>query len=62
MTPYELKKLQVEYKRVNAAREEQELRVFEIMEQVERLQKSIDISKAKEEELLLKLKEAEQNN
>jgi len=59
MTPYEMKKLQVEYKRVNAAREEQEMRIMEIMEQVERLQKSIDISLEKEKELLAKLKEAE---
>ena len=59
MSPYELKKLQVEYKQVNAAREAQELKIFEIMEQVDRIQKSIDVSKAKEEELLAKLKEAE---
>ena len=59
MNAYELKKLQVEYKRVNAAREEQELRVLEIQEQVDRIQKSIDISIAKEEELLAKLKEAQ---
>jgi hypothetical protein len=59
MTPYEMKKLQVEYKRVNAAREEQELRVLEIMEQVDRLQKSIEVSVAKEEELLAKIKESQ---
>lgn len=59
MTPYEMKKLQVEYKRVNAAREEQELRVLEIMEQVDRLQKSIDVSMVKEEELLAKIKDVE---
>lgn len=59
MTPYELKKIQVEYKRVNAAREEQELRVLEIQENIDRLQKSIEISLAKEEELLAKIKEAQ---
>jgi hypothetical protein len=59
MTPYEMKKLQVEYKRVNAAREEQELRILEIQEQVDRLQKSVDISLAKEDELLTKIKEAQ---
>ena len=59
MSPYELKKLQVEYKRVNAAREEQELRILEIQENIDRLQKSIDISLAKEEELLAKIKEAQ---
>lgn len=59
MTPYELKKVQVEYKRVNAAREEQELRILEIQEQVDRLQKSIDVSIAKEQELLAKIKDME---
>lgn len=59
MTLYELKKLQVEYKRVNAAREEQELRIFEIQEQIDRLQKSVDVSKAKEDELLAKIAEGQ---
>jgi hypothetical protein len=59
MTPYEMKKLQVEYKRVNAAREEQELRILEIQEQVDRLQKSVDISIEKEKELLAKIKESQ---
>lgn len=60
MTPYELKKLQVEYKRVNAAREEQELRIFEFDEQIARLRASIETSIAKETELLAKLKEAQE--
>lgn len=51
----ELKKLQVEYKRVNAAREEQELRVLQLQEQIDSLQKSIDISIAKEEEIVAKI-------
>lgn len=55
MTPMELKKLQVEYKRVNAAREEQELRVLQLQEQIDSLQKSIDISIAKEEEITAKI-------
>jgi hypothetical protein len=59
MTPYELKKLQVEYKRVNAAREEQELKVYEIMEQVKRIEASIEVSKLKEDELLAKIAEAQ---
>jgi predicted nucleic acid-binding Zn-ribbon protein len=58
MTAYELKKLQVEYKRVNAAREEQELRILEFEEQIKRLQASIDISIEKENELQGKLQEA----
>ena len=58
MSPYELKKLQVEFKRVNAAREEQELRILEFEEQIKRLQASIDISLAKEKELQDKIDEA----
>jgi hypothetical protein len=57
MDAYALKKLQVEYKRVNAAREEQELKIFECEEQIKRIQASIAISLAKEEELLVKIKE-----
>lgn len=62
MTPYELKKIQVEYKRVNAAREEQELKVFEIMEQVKRIEASIEVSKIKETELLAKIAEAQNSS
>jgi len=58
MTPYELKKLQVEYKRVNAAREEQELRVLEFEDQIARIKVSIQISLDKEKELEQKLAEA----
>jgi hypothetical protein len=57
MDKYELKKVQVEYKRVNAAREEQELRVYELMEQIKRIESSIEASKAKENELLVKIEE-----
>lgn len=58
MTAYELKKIQVEYKRVNAAREEQELKILEFQDQIDRIQKSIEISKLKEDELTAKLAEA----
>lgn len=58
MSPYELKKLQVEYKRVNAAREEQELRILEFQEQIKRLEASIEISLAKEQELQDKIEQA----
>lgn len=58
MNPYELKKIQVEYKRVNANREEQELRVLEFEEQIKRLQMSIEVSIAKEKELEDKIREA----
>lgn len=59
MNAYELKKIQVEYKRVNAAREEQELRILEFQEQIKRLEASIEVSIAKENELLQKLKESQ---
>jgi predicted nucleic acid-binding Zn-ribbon protein len=57
MDAYELKKVQVEYKRVNAAREEQELRILEFQEQIKRLEASIAVSIAREEELQNKLSE-----
>lgn len=57
MNNYELKKVQVEYKRVNAAREEQELRILEFQEQIKRLETSISASVTKEEELLAKIAE-----
>jgi hypothetical protein len=59
MNAYELKKMKVEYKRVNAAREEQELKIYECEEQIKRIQASIAISIAKEDELLAKIKEEE---
>lgn len=55
--PLELKKLQVEYKRVNAAREELEYRILEANDQIIRLNANIEIQKAKEDELLGKIKE-----
>lgn len=59
MTALELKKLTVEYKRVNQAREELELRVMERMEEIQRIEASVEISKAKEQELLAKIAEAQ---
>lgn len=53
----ELKKTQVEYKRVNAAREELEYRVLEAQDQIKRLEDNIVIQKTKEDELQLKIKE-----
>lgn len=53
----ELKKIQVEYKRVNAAREELEYRILEAQDQIKRLETNIEIQKAKEDELLSKIKE-----
>lgn len=62
MNAYELKKLQVEYKRVNAAREEQELRILEFEEQIKRIQTSIEISIEKEKEIQSKIEEATKAN
>jgi len=62
MSPYELKKIQVEYKRVNAAREEQELRILEMQDQIDKIQKSVDVSLAKEQELLARISEAQSSN
>lgn len=56
MSPFELKKIQVEYKRVNAAKEGQELNILELQDQIKRLEASIAVSVAKEEELLAKIK------
>lgn len=53
----ELKRLNVEYKQVNAAREQQEYKIMELQEQIKRLEDSIVISKAKEEELQAKIAE-----
>jgi predicted nucleic acid-binding Zn-ribbon protein len=59
MNAFELKKVQVEYKRVNAAREELELRILELQEQISRIEANIEISKAKEDELLTKIKDSQ---
>lgn len=53
----ELKKMQVEYKRVNAAREELECRILESQEQIERLEANILIQIAKEDELQAKIRD-----
>lgn len=56
MNAYEFKKLQVEYKRVNTAREEQELKIIELEDTIKRIQASVDISLIKEKEIEEKLK------
>lgn len=53
----DLKRAQVEYKRVNAAREELEYRILEAHDQIKRLEDNIVIQKAKEDELQAKIKE-----
>lgn len=59
MTPIELKRLKVELARVQSARMEQELRIDEHNENIERLQAAILIQQAKEVELTEKIKDAE---
>lgn len=53
----EMKKLTVELKRVEAARGEMELRIYEAEDQIKRLQEHIDIQLNKEKELQQKIKE-----
>jgi hypothetical protein len=55
MTPLERKKIEVELLRVNAAKEEMELKILENQEQIARLQEHIKIQEAKEQELRTKL-------
>lgn len=57
MMDIELKRLNVEYKKVNSAREQNEYRIMELQEQIQRLDDDIKISIAKEEELLGKIQE-----
>ena len=56
----ELKRLHVDYKRVNAAREELEFRVLEFEDQIKRLQANIDLQKVKEAEILEQIKNFDQ--
>lgn len=58
MTPFELKKLQVEYKRVALGREEQELKIHELQDTIKRIESSIADSIKREKELEEKLKVA----
>ena len=59
MTPIELKRLKVELSRVQSARMEQELRIDEHQENIDRLKQSIAIQEAKEAELTQKIKNEE---
>lgn len=59
MTPIEIKRMKVELARVTSARMEQELRIDEHKENIDRLESSIVIQKQKEEELSEKIKTAE---
>lgn len=55
MTPLERKKIEVELLRVNAAKEEMQLRILESQDQINRLQEQIKIQEVKEKELQTKL-------
>jgi hypothetical protein len=59
MLPIDLKRLKVELHRVQSARMEQELRIDEHLENIERLKQSIKVQEAKEAELAQKIKEEE---
>lgn len=59
MTQIELKRLKVEFSRVQSARLEQELRIDEHKENIERLENSIVIQLAKEAELAEKIRLAQ---
>lgn len=59
MTPIELKRIKVELQRVVSARMDQELRIDEHKENIERLEQNIAVQQAKEAELAQKIKEAE---
>lgn len=59
MSPIEIKRLKVELARVTSARMEQELRIDEHNENIERLEAAILIQTAKEAELEQKIKDAE---
>ena len=56
----ELKRLHVDYKRVNAAREELEFRVLEFKDQIKRLNENIELQMVKEAELLEQIKNFDQ--
>jgi chaperonin cofactor prefoldin len=58
MSPLDIKKIQVELKRVDAAKEEMELRVQERMEEIQRLEDNIKIQVTKIAELQAKLADA----
>lgn len=59
MSPIELKRVKVELQRVISARMEQELRIDEHKENIERLEQTILVQQAKEAELTQKIKESE---
>lgn len=59
MNAYEMKKLQVELKRVQVGREEQELKVLELLDTTKRIEASCEASIKKEKELEDKIRTAQ---
>lgn len=59
LSPIELKKLQVEYHKVMAARMDLELRQDEYKESIKKLQENIDAQVAREQDLIEKIKQAQ---
>lgn len=55
MSPLELKRLQAELKRVDAAKEEMEVRILERTEEIARLEENIKIQNTKLKELKEKI-------
>jgi hypothetical protein len=62
MTLIELKKMKAELHRVSGAKIEMEIRIEEALDTIKRLEDNLKIQGAKEEELIEKIKEAENNS
>jgi chromosome segregation ATPase len=62
MDQLELKRLRVQLKNVDAAREEIDLRISERQEEIKRLQETLKIQDAKMAELKAKISDAESKN
>ena len=60
-TALELKRMELELMKVSTARHEQEYRILEFQENIDRLKPQVDIQRAKENELIEKIKEAKEN-
>lgn len=59
MSPLELKRLKLDLIRISAAKAELQFKIEERVEDIRRIEENIKISEAKEEELILKIAEAE---
>lgn len=59
MTKLEIKKLKVQFAQVSSAKMAMELNIDERMDEIQRIQKQIDIQTAREDELKIMIEEAE---